>query len=89
MVQSQGRTNFTENHNFFLNINFLTDFRLNNFENVNRGEFAKCQQLSTRGRERVKNTQNPVNVVYVLFKFQSVFRKIENDQRARGLCMHP
>ena len=30
-----------------------------------RGEgFAKCQHLSTRGREGVKNTQNSVNEVY-------------------------
>ena len=30
-----------------------------------RGEgVAKCQHLSTRGREGVKNTQNSVNVVY-------------------------
>ena len=33
---------------------------------VGRGGVAKCQHLSTRGRVRVgvKNTQNPVNVVY-------------------------
>ena len=42
----------------------MTKF-LNNFVIVNRGgRVAKCQHLSTRGREGVKNTQNPFKVVY-------------------------
>ena len=51
-----------KNHFFFIKI---PDFWLNIFVNVKwEGGFAKCQHLLTRGREGVKNTQNPVNVVY-------------------------
>ena len=43
----------------------IPNFQLYIFVNVNQGEggFANCQHLSTRVREGVKNTQNPVNVI--------------------------
>ena len=53
--------NLTEN---FCYPGFLVKYFCQRKRGRGVGGFAKCQHLSTRGREGVKNIQNSVNVVY-------------------------